>query len=656
VTRRTTVVHTLEDGAIEAALGELGFPARALRPGAAAPAASVASSAAAALLTAAGFVTGQIAPELAWLAFLPAIVIGGAPIARRGWARARARALDMNALMTIAVAGAMAIGEWAEGATTVALFSLAQALESRSLDRARRAIAGLVRLVPETAVVVRDGRQERVRVEEVRPGETIVVGAGERVALDGLVREGRSELDQSPLTGESQPVTKATGDAVLAGSINGGGVLRLRVTRPAAETTLARLVRRVEEAQASRAPSQGLVDRFASVYTPAVVALAVALAIVPPLLGLGSFTDWLYRALVLLVIACPCALVISTPVAIVSALTAASRRGVLVKGGAHLEALGRIEAVAFDKTGTLTSGRLTVTDVLAAPGLQAAEVLGAAASLEAHAGHPVGEAIVAAARRSATGLPQPASEVRLRPGRGVTGRDGAGELLAGSHRLFDEEGLCDHRLDGELLRLEDEGKSVVLVGRKDAGLLGAVAVADAIRPEAGDAVARLGRLGVASAMLTGDNPKTAAAIARAVGIADWSASLLPEDKVARVRALCRERPAAMVGDGVNDAPALAASTVAIAMGARGADVALETADVVLVAEDLRRIPESVELGRATRRRIRENVAFAIGVKAAVLLLAVAGLGSLWTAVAADMGASLLVIGNGMRLLATPPSA
>jgi len=328
---------------------------------------------------------------------------------------------------------------------------------------------------------------------------------------------------------------------------------------------------------------------------------------------------------------------------------------VLVKGGAHLEALGRIQAVAFDKTGTLTTGRLAVTDVLAAPGFQPSEVLSAAAALEVHAGHPVGEAIVRAARERRLD-PAQASEVRVVPGRGVHGQAAGDEILAGSHRLFDERGLCDHRLDAELLRLEGEGKSVVLVGRPSTGLLGAVAVADGIRPEASDAVADLRRDGIAAAMLTGDNPRTAESIARAVGIDDWRADLLPEDKVERVRALCAERPTAMVGDGVNDAPSLATATVGIAVGGRGADAALETADVVLIAEDLRRIPESVRLGRATRRRIRENVAFAIGVKAAVLLLAVAGYGSLWTAVAADMGASLLVIANGLRLLGAHPAS
>jgi Cd2+/Zn2+-exporting ATPase len=653
VTQRATVVHTLPDGAVEAALEDAGFRARVAASAGPAPLPSLLPTLASAGLTLLGFGLWFAAPGAALLAFVPAIAGGGLPIARKGWARARQGALDMNALMTVAVAGAMAIGEWAEGATTVALFSVAQALEGRSLDRARRAIAALVALSPDRALVVRSSGPVRVAPAEVRPGETLVVAPGERVALDGVVIEGASEVDQSPLTGESQPVERDRGDAVLAGSINGRGVLRVRVTRPAAETTLARLVRRVEEAQASRAPVQGLVDRFAAVYTPVVVLGAVVLAVVPPLLGAGSFADWLYRALVLLVIACPCALVISTPVAIVSALTAASRRGVLVKGGAHLEALASVRVVAFDKTGTLTRGRLEVTDVVAAPGRGEAEVLAVAASLEADVGHPVGEAIVEAACRA--GLPRlPVAEARLLPGRGVRGRVDGHDSIAGSHRLLDEEALCDHRLDAELDRLEAEGKTVIVVGRPRDGVLGAVAVADAVRPEAAEAVGELAQAGIATAMLTGDNPRTAEAIARGVGIQDWRAGLLPEDKAARVAALRASGPVAMVGDGVNDAPALSAATVGLAMGARGTDAALETADVVLMAEDLRRIPEAVALGRAARRRIRENVALAIGVKAVVLALAAAGHGSLWGAVGADMGASLLVIGNGLRLLSTRP--
>ncbi|HVR72588.1 MAG TPA: cation-translocating P-type ATPase [Vicinamibacteria bacterium] len=655
VTGQATVIHTLVPGSVEAAFMRAGFRVREARQRPATP--SPAAGTLLALgLTLAGAAVALFAPPAGIVLYLSAIVLGGAPIARKGLQRARQGVLDMNALMTVAVLGAMAIGEWGEGAATVVLFSLAQLLEARSMERARSAISGLLGLVPETALVRRAAGEERVAASEVARGEWVIVGPGERFALDGVVESGTSAVDQSPLTGESQPVAKAPGDAVLAGSINGSGALGVRVTRPAAETTLARILRRVEEAQSSRAASQGFVEAFARVYTPVVLALAAAAAVVPPLLGYGTFEAWAYRSLVLLVIACPCALVISTPVSIVSALTAASRRGVLVKGGVHLEDMGRVLAVVFDKTGTLTRGTPAVTDVLPARG-PASEVLALAAAVESRCAHPVAAALVRHARRE--GIPwEPASDVVEFPGRGARGRVGAAQVLVGSHRLFDERGLCDHRLDAELARLEAQGKTVVLVGRLHGGsaegdgvVLGAVAVADEVRPEAAEAVASLRRAGLRVAMLSGDNARTADAIAARLGIEESHADLLPEDKVAYVAEMERALgPVAMVGDGVNDAPALATATVGLAMGRRGSDVALETADIALMSEDLRRIPEAIRLARAARRVIRQNIALSLGVKAAVLALALVGLGSLWAAVAADMGASLLVIGNGMRLL------
>ena len=476
-----------------------------------------------------------------------------------------------------------------------------------------------------------------------------MVGAGERIALDGVVSAGTSGVDQSPLTGESRRVTKQAGDEVLAGSINGDGVLDVRVTRTAGETTLARVLRRTLEAQSSKAPSQGFVDRFAAVYTPAVLALAVAVALLPPLLGAGTFAEWVYRGLVLLVIACPCALVIATPVAVVSGLTAASRRGVLIKGGVHLEDLGRARAVVFDKTGTLSRGRPEVTDVLAAAGA-ADEVLALAAAVEARSAHPIAEAVLERARAAGLAVAR-AEEVGAIPGRGVFGRVDGREVLVGSHRLFDERGLCDHRLDAELVRLEGEGKSAVLVGGGDTGVLGALAVADGLRPEAEAAVGALRADGFELAVLSGDNRRTVDAVAARLGIAEAHAELLPEDKVDRLAALQRRwGPTVMVGDGINDAPALATASVGIAMGRRGTDVALETADVALLSEDLTLVPFALRLGVATRRTIRANVALALAVKAIVLAAGLLGYGSLWAAVGADMGASLLVIGNGLRLL------
>jgi Zn2+/Cd2+-exporting ATPase len=411
------------------------------------------------------------------------------------------------------------------------------------------------------------------------------------------------------------------------------------------------VLRRVEEAQSSRARSQGFVEAFARRYTPLVLAAALLTAVLPPLAFGAEAGPWTYRALVLLVLSCPCALVISTPVSIVSALTAASRGGVLVKGGVHLEDLGRVRAVAFDKTGTLTHGTPRVTDVLVAAG-DAREVLALAAAVESRSPHPLAAAVVAHARAAGLAF-EPAADATEIPGRGARGRVDGSTVLVGSHRLFDERGLCDHRLDAELLRLEAEGKTAVLVGREDGGgaLLGALAVADTLRADAAPAVAALRRDGVEVALLSGDNARTAAALADQLAIADRRSDLLPEDKVAHVQALeARYGPVAMVGDGINDAPALAAATVGIAMGRKGTDVALETADVALLGDDLTRIPQALRLGRRTRAVIRQNVAVSLAVKGLVLVLALLGHATLWAAVAADVGASLLVIGNGMRLL------
>jgi Cd2+/Zn2+-exporting ATPase len=643
---RATVVHTLADGAIESALAGAGFRVRESRAVAEPP--KPTATIVAGVLGALGFALQALHGAGAPVLFGAAILVGGLPIARKGLLRARSGALDMNGLMTIAVVGAMAIRQWSEAAATVVLFSLAQALESRSLERARRAIAGLMSLAPETALVRRGEVEDRLTVDRVGVGDVVVVEPGERFPLDGLVETGESDVDQSPVTGESRAATKGPGSEVFAGSINGAGVLTFRVTRPAAETTLARIIRRVEEAQASRAPSQGFVDRFARVYTPAVAVLAAGVALVPPLLGYGAWSEWLYSALVLLVIACPCALVISTPVSIVSALTRASRRGVLIKGGAHLEELASVRAVVFDKTGTLTEGAPRVTEVVPVDGQTPREILRVASAVESRGRHPIGRAVVARARQEKVAV-SIADGIAILPGRGARGSVDGREVIVGSHRLFEERDLCDHSIDGELDRMESAGKTAVLVGT-GGRLIGALGLGDAIRPEAVEAVTALRRQGIETALLTGDNRRTAEAIAERLGIGEWSAGLLPEDKVDAMRRLQgRWGPAAMVGDGVNDAPALASARVGIAMG-RGTDAALETADIALMGDDLRRIPETIHLGRVTRRVIRQNIAFSLAVKVVVLGLALAGHGSLWAAVAADMGASLLVVANGLRLL------
>jgi Cd2+/Zn2+-exporting ATPase len=653
VSGRATVVHTLPPGRVEHEIGSLGLRAREARerPPHRRPALTTAG---AAVLTAAGYVSSLAGATQASALYAAAIVVGGLPLARRGVLRARQGVLDMNILMTVAVLGAAAIGEWAEGATTVVLFSLAQYLEARSMERARRAIGELIESSPDRALVRRDGAELRVASDRVLPGEIVLVAPGERFPLDGLVRAGLTEADQGEITGESLPVAKGPGDEVFAGSVNGRGLVEVEVTRPAGETTRARIIRRVEEAQRARSPSQTFVDRFARVYTPAVVLFAFVVALAPPALLGAPPQQWIYRALVLLVISCPCALVISTPVAVVSALTAASRRGILIKGGAPLEAVGRVRAVVFDKTGTLTRGEPEVTGVVPAPGSDAEAVIATAAALATRSGHPLARALEA----RAAGLCGPgagACEAEALPGRGIRGRVGDRDVLMGSHRLFDERGLCDHSLDGEIARLEEQGSSTILVGASRDGspltLLGVVAISSVPRPEAAEAMASLGRLGLPVRMLTGDNHRTAAAVAAQLSIPDFLAEQLPEEKADRLQELeASVGEIAMVGDGVNDAAALAAASVGIAMGGASSHATLETADIALVSDDLRRVPEAIRLGRATRRVIVQNVCAALAVKGAVLCLALLGYGSLWAAVAADMGASLLVIGNSLRLL------
>ena len=588
-----------------------------------------------------------------------ATLASGFHVARAGVAVLRAtRSLDMNALMTIAALGALAIGEGAEGATAMFLFAVGNALEGYTMERARDAVRSLMRLAPNEALrLVREHgavRQERVPVAELAVGDHIYVRPGERVPMDGEVVAGESAVDQSPVTGESLPVEVRAGSQVFAGSINGPGALEVRVTRLAQDTTIARIVRLVAEAQEQRAPSQRFVDAFARRYTPTVIALAVAIAVIPPLFLGAPLLTWLYRALVLLVIACPCALVISTPVSIVSALANAARHGVLIKGGAYLEAVGSLRAIAFDKTGTLTVGRPVVTDVIPLNGMSADELLTLAAAVESGSGHPLAEAIVHEARHR--GLP-------LRVAAGFVARSGLGAQAQvdgriyriGKREFLDGVGL-DERASARLKDLESEGKTVMLLA-DEATVLGLIAVADGLRPEVRGTVAALRAEGLARAvLLTGDNPRAAAAIARQAGIDEVRASLLPEQKVNAVAGLLEEYGAVgMVGDGVNDAPALARATVGIAMGGAGTAQALETADVVLMSDDLTKLPFAVRLSRAARAIVRQNIALSLGIKAAFLILALPGWTTMWMAVFADMGASLLVTLNGMRLLRYRPS-
>jgi Zn2+/Cd2+-exporting ATPase len=605
--------------------------------------------------------------------YVLAIGVGGFYIARAGWAALRtAHSLDMNALMTIAAVGAIFIGEWAEGAVAMFLFSLGNTLEGYTMDRARNAIRGLIDLSPRRATVIHGGHEEQVLVEELKVGDRILVRPGERIPMDGTVLTGESAVNQAPITGESVPIDKATGDQVYAGTMNGQGALTVRVTRLAADTTLAHIIKMVEEAQAQKAPSQRFVDRFARVYTPLVIAIAAVVAVVPPLVGWLSgtgafgtlFAEWLYRALVLLVIACPCALVISTPVSIVSAIASAARSGVLIKGGAYLESLGSLKVIAFDKTGTLTAGQPQVVEVrcLNHPeGLAwtdcptCRQMLADAAAIERQSEHPLARAVVHAAE--AQGLISPLSTaegVEAVIGRGVRGQVGDHYMTVGTHTYIHESDpdLIDSPLCDAVHAAQARGATAIVVRDDCCGVRGYIAVADTLRPGTRAAMAALDEVGIEhTVMLTGDNEATARAMATAAGVDDVQAELLPDQKVAAIEALLGKYGAvAMVGDGVNDAPALARATVGIAMGAAGTDTALETADVALMADDLGKLPFAVRLSRQARRIIRQNVTLSLGIKAIFLALAIAGLATLWMAVFADMGASLIVTLNGMRLL------
>ncbi len=585
-----------------------------------------------------------------WTAFGAAIATGGVFTAKRAAISARAGLLDIHVLMMIAVAGAIILGEWTEAASVVLLFALAQLLEARAMDRARGAIGALMDLAPSDALVRRATGDVRLPVDDVAIGDVVLVRPGEKIPLDGQVAAGESDVNQAPVTGESLPADKRPGDEVFAGTINGHGALDVLVTRLRGDSTLARIIHLVEHAQSERAPAQTFIDRFARIYTPIILATAALVALVPPLLLGADWGTWIYRSLVLLVISCPCALVISTPVSIVSALAAAARKGVLIKGGARLERMAHVRCVAFDKTGTLTRGILRVTDVVAVGGSTAADVIHAAASLEARSEHPIGVAIVAHAR--ALGIaPQAVEGFRALPGRGAEARDGGRALVAGSRRLFEERGLTTPEMDRVVDRLASQGRSVVLIAAGGCSL-GVIGVADTPRESGRDAVALLRTHGVRHVvLLTGDHEPPARALAADLGLDDVHAGLLPEGKVAAVKAL-RERfgTVAMIGDGVNDAPALAAADIGIAMGVAGTDAALETADVALMADELLKIPYALRLSRATSRNIRANIVFSIALKSVFLVMAITGTATLWMAVTADMGASLIVIANALRLL------
>jgi Cd2+/Zn2+-exporting ATPase len=592
------------------------------------------------------------------LLYLAALVAGGWFIAPKAVKSARHLRPDMNLLMTVAVMGALAIGEWFEAATVAFLFSLAQVLESWSVGRARRAIKALVALTPQSAryLCPHHGEVLERPVADVPLDVTALVRPGERVPLDGVVLEGETTVNQAPITGESRPVPKRPGDTVYAGTINNDGAFSFRVSKGARDTTLSRIMRMVEEAQARRAPAEQWINRFAARYTPAMMFLAVAVAVLPPLAQGGGWSHWFYQALTLLVIACPCALVISTPVGIVAGLSSAARHGVLIKGGAFLEMASRLRVVALDKTGTLTVGEPDVQRLLPLDGHSEEELLERAVALETESEHPMARAI----RRLAAGRgisAAPARNVTAIKGKGAEGYIDGRLFWVGNHRLAHDRGVRDSEICGILDELEDAGHSVVVVGN-DRHVCGVISVADGLRPQARETVAALKACGVAhTVVLTGDNEGTARAVAVAAGVDEYRAEQMPEDKMAAVGEIAgRMGRIAFVGDGVNDAPAMAAASLGIAMGAAGTDVAIETADIALMTDDLTRLPWLIRHARRAMGIIRANVVFALGLKAVFIVLALAGLATLWMAIAADLGASLLVIFNSLRLLGDVPKA
>lgn len=583
--------------------------------------------------------------------YLTGILAGLILVLPKAWRSIVTLRPDMNLLMSVAVLGAIGIGEWFEGATVAFLFSFSLLLESWSIGRARRAIASLMDLSPPIAHV----RDESGEVRNVPPAEVgidsvLIVRPGEKIPLDGRVIKGSSGVDQAPITGESVPVEKEVGDEVFAGTINGDGLLEIESTKAADDTTLARIIRMVGDANSKRAPSEKWVEKFAAIYTPVVMGLALFVFLVPPMVLGGEWSEWLYRSLVLLVIACPCALVISTPVSVVAALAAAARNGVLIKGGVFIELPAQLKAIAMDKTGTLTQGSPAVVDVIPMNGHDEVELLTRAAALELNSNHPLARAIVDEANRRGIDV-QPAEHFETIQGKGATGSIDGKTYWLGSHRYLEQRRQETPEIHERLEAMQAAGRTVVAIGNNE-HVCGFISLADAIREESREVVNQLHAAGIEHIiMLTGDNEGTANAIANQAGIDEVYAELLPEDKVAAVATLVQKyKYVAMIGDGVNDAPALARASLGIAMGAAGSDAAIETADIALMSDDLSKLPWLIHHSRRTLRIIRQNIVFSLGIKLVFVVLTCAGYASLWAAIAADMGASLLVITNGLRLL------
>jgi Cd2+/Zn2+-exporting ATPase len=661
--RELTVHHRLDDPQpIAAALNALDMSPRLLAADTPKTAPSPALDARQKIALAVGGLAAAGAEGLAWmtgqetsasvmLLAVLSILSAGPPTLKKGWIALKNRTLNIYFLMSLAVIGAVILGNWPEAAMVIFLFAVAETIEALSLERARHAIQALTALAPETAEVkIADEWCEKAP-RDVAVGSRIRVRTGARVPLDARVEAGHAALDQAPITGESLPVDKQAGDLIYAGSIVADGVVEAIVTAPAGQSTLARIAAAIQQAQAQRAPTQRLVDRFARFYTPVIVAVALLVAALGPLLTDGTRSEWFYQALVILVIGCPCALVLSTPVTVVSGLTVAARRGILIKGGAHLERGRLLKAIAFDKTGTLTLGRLALTDVAVLDDRPDDRALLLAASLDEQSTHPVARALVKGWRQRQPGaVLQPVGAFAVLPGRGVEGVIAGVPWYLGNHRWVDQLGVCSPRLEARLADLEQAGKTAVVLfsASGPAALFG---LSDLPRPESGPAVADLAALGVKTVLLTGDNPVTAQAIAGRVGIGEAHGDLLPEDKLAAIDELkTRHGEVGMVGDGVNDAPALARADIGMAMGAAGTATALETADVAIMDDDPRKVARFIRLSRDTVAILRQNIALALSIKALFLALALSGQATLWMAVFADVGASLLVVFNGLRLL------
>lgn len=581
---------------------------------------------------------------------LVAIALSGLGTYRKGLSALRHGRLNINALMSVAVTGAMLIGEWPEAAVVMTLYAIAELIEAKAVDRARNAIKSLLELAPDNALVRQaDGTWKSRPVGDVPVQSIVRIAPGERIPLDGVVTQGGSAVNQAPVTGEAMPVDKGPGDSVYAGTINEQGELTITVTAASNDTTLARIIHAVEQAQGTRAPTQRFVDRFAAIYTPAIFVMALAVALLTPLLLEWPWGTGVYKALVLLVVACPCALVLATPVTVVSALAAAAKRGILIKGGVYLEEARKIRLVALDKTGTITEGRPRLVDSEHLDARVNPESLARyAASLTGRSDHPVSRAIAAGLNAEAS----PVEGFKALTGRGVSGDVDGKSLVLGNHRLIEEMRICSVELEQRLAVHEQEGRTTSLLA-SESSVLALYAVADTIKASSKEAIAELAEMGVATVMLTGDNSVTAQAIGRQAAVGDVRGNLLPDDKLKSIQDLKQKHGfVAMTGDGINDAPALATADIGIAMGAIGTDTAIEAADIVIMNDDLRRVPEVIRLSRRTHAVLWQNIVFALGIKAAFLVLAVFGNASMWIAVFADMGASLIVVANGLRLLRT----